>query len=330
MARFRYRKIIVGIVSVASAVALTAVPAAATPPVATATPEVAPYFETSGTHRTNLQTAITAHGLSSFTAGFVLGKVCQPTWDDSTVITGTDPDSKLVAKATAAGASAIISFGGQQGTELATGCATQSKLVAAYRSVIKKFAVSKIDFDIEGAGPLNDTATNTRRFTAIRTLEKAFPTLEVSLTIPVGRSGINSDPTYGNAVAFLNLAKSSATRIDVINLMTMNYGGAVQNMGKAATTAATDAMAQIKSIWPSDTYANLGITPMIGHNDSAGEVLSYANAQSVVTFAQNHGVHRLAFWALNRDQSCGPGVTPPDTCTGVSQQPLDYTDAFLG
>ena len=58
----------------------------------------------------------------------------------------------------------------------------------------------------------------------------------------MGLSGINANPTYGNAVAFLNLAKTTGTRIDVVNIMTMNYGSAVTNMGAAAVTAAKDSM----------------------------------------------------------------------------------------
>jgi hypothetical protein len=69
----------------------------------------------------------------------------------------------LVTAAKAKGAAPIISFGGQAGTELATGCTTTTKLVAAYTSVIHTFTVTKIDFDIEGAARINDTATNARR-----------------------------------------------------------------------------------------------------------------------------------------------------------------------
>ena len=195
--------------------------------------------------------------------------------------------------------------------------------------MINKFKVTKIDFDIEGTTALNDTATNRRRDTAIRNLEQKFPKLEVSLTIPVGLSGINTNPTYGKRSAFLKLAKTTATCIDVVNVMTMNYGSAVSDMGAAATTAARESMAQIKSIWPADGYKNLGITPMIGENDSAGETFTYDDSQTVVAFAHKNGVHRLAFWSLNRDQAC-KGDTPPDrTCTGLTQQPLDFTDGFL-
>ena len=297
---------------------------------ASTVPEVAPYFEPTAVHTGNLMTAVTQHGLTSFTAAFVLGKKCVPAWDDYTTITGTDARSTLVKRATSAGAVPIISFGGQSGNELAKVCTSTSSLVAAYTSVINKFRTTRIDFDIEGATALNATAVNTRRFQAIKALETKFPKLEVSLTIPVGFSGILTAKADGDGMSFLRLAKTQKARIDVINLMTMDYGGSVADMGQAATTSAKKALAQVKSIWPTDTYANIGITPMIGDNDSAGETFSYADAQTVVTFAKQHGVHRLAFWALNRDQACGSGDQAPGTCTNLDQGPLDYTDAFLG
>ena len=293
--------------------------------------EVAPYFEPTGGHTGNLLTAVKSHGLKSFTAAFVLGNKCVPTWDDGSTITGTDASSKLVKNAKSAGATPIISFGGQSGTELAKVCTTTSKLVTAYTGVINsKFVVRKIDFDIEGAANINATAVNTRRFQAIKALEAKFPTLTVSLTIPVGYNGIETVKAEGDAITFLKLAKAQGARIDVINLMTMDYGDANSNMGKASTTSATKALAQIKKIWPAKTYANIGITPMIGANDTPGETFSYADAETVVAFAKKNGVHRLAFWAINRDQACGTGDQPPGDCTNLAQDPLDYTDAFLG
>ncbi len=292
--------------------------------------EVAPYFETTGVHPGNLQTAVKSHGLKSFTAAFVLGKGCVPTWDDYSTITTTDARSKLVKNAKTAGATPIISFGGQSGNELAKVCTTTSKLVTAYTGVINKFGVRKIDFDIEGAANINATAVNTRRYQAIKALEAKFPALTVSLTIPVGYSGIETVKADGDGVSFLKLAKAQGARIDVINLMTMDYGDANSNMGKASTTSATRALAQVKTIWPAKTYANIGITPMIGDNDTPGETFSYADAQTVVAFAKAKGVRRLAFWAINRDQACGAGDQAPGTCTNLAQDPLDYTDAFLG
>ena len=318
--------------AVAAAAGLVMAPVLAEAPVGAAAtiPEVAPYFETTGVHTGNLLTAVKSHGLKSFTAAFVLGKKCVPTWDDYSTITGTDARSKLVKSAKTAGATPIISFGGQSGNELAKVCTTVSALTTAYTGVITKFGATKLDFDIEGAANVNATAVNTRRFQVIKALEKKYPNLEVSLTLPVGYSGLETAKADGDAVTFLKLAKAQGARIDVINLMTMDYGDANSNMGAASTTSATKALAQIKKIWSTYTYGNIGITPMIGLNDTPTETFTYADAETVVAFAKSKGVRRVAFWALNRDQACGAGDEAPGTCTDLAQDPLDYTDAFLG
>jgi hypothetical protein len=292
--------------------------------------EVAPYVEPTSPHAAALLPAVRQHELHQFTVAFVLGRGCRPTWDDYSPITGTDAGSKLVARARAAGAVPIVSFGGQSGHELATVCTSRRALVAAYAAVVRRLHATSIDFDIEGASRINDKATNARRFAAIRALERRWAHLRVSLTIPVDRSGILGDRRYGDALALLRLAKARGARIDVVNLMTMNYGSPVDDMAAAATIAARHALPQLRRIWPGDGYRNLGITPMIGANESPGETFSYADAQRVVAFAHAHHVGRLAFWSLNRDRSCGPHDTAPETCSGMSQHALDFTDAFLG
>jgi hypothetical protein len=298
---------------------------------ATAT-EIAPYFETTGAHPGNLATAVSGHGLRTFTAAFVLGSGCTPTWDDGTPLASATTMNALVNNAKKQGAVPIVSFGGQAGTELAGSCTNQAKLVAAYTAVINRFGVRKIDFDVEGAAAVNNTAANTRRYLAIKTLRQKFPTLQVSLTIGVGPNGIEPNNQYsGDGMAFLRLAKAKGAKIDVVNIMTMDYGNPVSDMGSLAISSADHTVVQLRSIWGSTFgYNHLGITPMIGQNDSAGESFSYADAQKVVSYAHTKGVRRLAFWSLNRDQQCGAGESAPDGCTGLAQSPLDYTDAFLG
>jgi hypothetical protein len=77
------------------------------------------------------------------------------------------------------------------------------------------------------------------------------------------------------------------------------------------------------------SYANIGITPMIGNNDSAGEVVSLQNARDIVSWARSNGVGRLAFWSIGRDQPCaGGGVSP--NCSGLGGAALDFTKVFTG
>jgi hypothetical protein len=145
---------------------------------------------------------------------------------------------------------------------------------------------------------LTDVAANTRRFNAVKALEKNYPSLQVSVTIPVARTGLDAA-----GVSFLQNAKRTGARLDLINIMAMDYGQPVADMGAVAISAAKRTVAQVKTIWPAMSYRNLGITPMIGLNDTPGETFTLANAQALVAFAKASGVGRLSFWSLNRDQA---------------------------
>jgi Glycosyl hydrolases family 18 len=290
-------------------------------------PTVAPYLEMAGPNVRNLSAAMSS-GLRSVTAAFVIGKGCTPVWDDREAVATDTAAARVIKSAQRKGAHVIVSFGGASGIDLARSCTNVRKLTAAYQSVVSKFHVKRIDFDVEGTAlnPSRQRASISRRFAAIRALEGRNAGLIVSATIPVGQRGLLS-----SGLSFLRVAKSSRTRIDLVNIMTMDYGGAVTHMGAAAIHAAQHSVRQIKSIWPRDSFANLGITPMIGQNDSAGEVLTLSQASHLVAFAKNKRVGRLAFWSLNRDKHCSAG-TPPTAqngCSGVHQRPEQFTRVFL-
>ena len=129
----------------------------------------------------------------------------------------------------------------------------------------------------------------------------------------------------------LRTAKRTATRINVVNIMAMDYGSHVSNMGAAAISAAKAALRQVKTVWPRRTYSSIGITPMIGQNDTAGEVLTPAQAKHLVSWAKASKVGWLSFWSLNRDQQCAgsPGGAQ-DGCSGTTQSARQFTRIFLG
>jgi chitodextrinase len=286
---------------------------------------VAPYVDLSANSSGMLDSAITQAGLRSYTAAFVIGSGCTPIWGDSLDINSSTANAKI-AKAQSEGATTIISFGGAGGVELAQSCTDTAALTAAYQSVITKYGVNHLDFDVEGAA-IADPASVNRRFQAIKTLEANNSGLNVSVTIPVLQSGPD-----GNGSAFLQAAKNNGTRIDLVNIMTMDYGGPVSDMGAAAISAANGTMSVARGIFPGFGFGNLGITPMIGQNDQAGEIFTEANASAVVSFANSNGVGRLAFWSVGRDQPCpggaGGGASP--NCSSISQNALDFTRIFLG
>ena len=288
---------------------------------------VAPYADMTNNQEPMLNEAATQAGLKAFSAAFVIGSGCTPIWGDTLPVTSDPTVTGEITTAEADGAQPIVSFGGEAGTELAVSCTNLSQLTAAYQSVINTLHVTHIDFDIEGA-EIAYPANNATRFQAINALEAANPGLVVSVTIPVLPSGPDA-----NGQAFLAAAKAAGTRIDVINAMAMDYYGSYDTGGAAMGTDAVDAaqatLAYAKTLWPSMTYANIGVTPMIGQNDDPAEVFTEADAQTLVSFATQNHLGRLAFWSVDRDQPCGGSASGLPACSEISQQPLDFTKIFL-
>ncbi len=284
---------------------------------------VAPYVDMSNSQEGLLDTAITGHGLKAYTAAFVLGSGCNQIWGDTLPIGNDSFTDPLIAKAKSEGASLIISSGGASGLPLAWTCSTQSSIDAGYQALINDYGVTQLDFDIEGAA-VADTAAATRQMQAMKDLKASNPNLKFSVTLPVLASGLTND-----GVNIVKAAKNVGVKIDVVNIMTMDYySGTGTEMGQGSVAAAQATLAQIQAVDPSYGYANLGITPMIGKNDD-GSTFTLADAQTVVNFAAQNGVGRLAFWAVTRDQACGGNANSLPTCSEISQSPLAFTDAFL-
>ena len=314
----------------------TGTPTASSSPTATASPtptgtgtvgggsvgKVAPYVDLSNNQEPMLNSAAQA-GLKSYTAAFVISSGCSPIWGDTLPVTNDPTMDQEIATAKADGATPIVSFGGAGGTELAMACTTESSLQAAYQAVITHLGVTHIDFDIEGA-PLDYTADNDLRFKAIAALEAANPGLVVSVTLPVLPTGLAAD-----GVAFLSLAKQDGARIDLVNVMAMDYGSSFTgDMGQEAVQAAQSTLAQAQADWPGDTYANIGVTPMIGQNDNSAEVFSEADAQTLVNWADSAHLGRLGFWSVDRDQPCSGSASGLPSCSEISQNALDFTKIF--
>jgi hypothetical protein len=290
---------------------------------ATSVYSVAPYTDMSNGQEGLLDTAITQHGLKAYTAAFVIGAGCTQEWGDTLPVGSdsyTDPE---IARAKSEGASVIISSGGSGGEPLAWTCSTQSSIDAGYQAIINAYGVNQLDFDVEGAA-IADTAAAARQMQAMKDLKASDPGLQFSMTLPVLTSGLTQD-----GVNILQAAKNAGIRIDVVNIMTMDYyAGTSTEMGSAAVSAAQATLAQMQSVDSGYSYANLGITPMIGKNDD-GSTFTLGDAQTVESFAAQHGVGRLAFWSTDRDQPCGGSANSLSTCSEISQSSLAFTDAFV-
>jgi hypothetical protein len=294
----------------------------------------APYVDTSLFPPFSLVSTAEATGVKQFNLAFVVSGGsggCTPEWGGVTAI-GDDPVASQITALRAIGGDVRISFGGEDGSELAQTCTSLSQLEAAYQDVISTYDVNKIDFDIEGAA-VDDTAANALRDQALVALQAKDPGLQVSFTLPVLPSGLPADED-----AVLTGAAQAGVDISAVNVMAMDYGdGAAPDpsgqMGTFAIDAATATDAQVASalgISDAAAWPKVAVTPMIGVNDTSDEIFTVANAQQLVAFAASKHLAWLSMWSAGRDQECAGGAESfaEPTCSSIVQTPDAFMDAF--
>ncbi len=292
----------------------------------------APYVDMGLPSDANLVQIQKTAGFTAVTLAFLISTGgCQAGWEG---VGGTFPTDTLSNGATmlsvvqglqAAGVQVIISFGGAAGSEPALTCSSATQLQALYQSVLNRYKVTMLDFDIEG-NAVNDAASLTLRDQALVGLKTANPGLVISYTLPVMPTGLQ---TYWG-LNVLTTAKADGLSVDVVNIMTMDYGSADDNgaqMGLDATDAATATSAQIANLGLS---ASLGIIPMLGVNDVSTEVFQIADAQTLLTYANaNANVHRIAMWSVARDNgSCSGNTVASASCSGITQTAYQFSSIF--
>jgi len=306
-------------------------PAPSTSAPSAAAASFAPYVDTSLFPPFSLTSTAQQTGVKQFNLAFVVAGGsggCTPEWGGVTAI-GSDPVASQISALRSMGGDVRISFGGADGSELAQTCTSVSQLQAAYQQVISAYGVSKLDFDIEGAG-IEDTAANSRRDQALAALQAQNQGLQISFTLPVLPSGLTSD-----GVAVLTGAVQAGVQISAVNVMAMDYGdGAAPNpvgqMGTFAIDAATATDAQVASVMgisDAAAWSKIAVTPMIGVNDTSDEIFTLADAQQLVAFAQSKHLAWLSMWSAGRDQQCPGGAQPSaePACSSIVQAP----DAFM-
>ncbi|MEW2293545.1 cellulose binding domain-containing protein [Streptomyces sp. NPDC006743] len=288
----------------------------------------APYVDTSLYPAFDLTASADTTGVKDYNLAFVTdGGGCTPKWGGVTDL-GADAVAAQIGALRAKGGDVRVSFGGANGSELATTCSSADALAAAYGKAVDRFKLTKVDFDIEG-GALPDAAANTRRAQAIARLQQQHPGLDVSFTLPVMPEGLTQD-----GVALLAGAKSGGVKISTVNIMAMDYGASYGgDMGTYAEQAATATQAQVKGVLglsESAAWKAVAVTPMIGVNDVSTEVFKVDDATQLVDFARAKGLGGLSMWSATRDKQCagGPKPTADATCSSIAQEPFAFSKAF--
>jgi hypothetical protein len=222
------------------------------------------------------------------------------------------------------GVEVILSFGGQGATEPASTCKSAAQLEALYQTVIDRYRVTRLDFDLEDKEAAN-AASIALRNQALITLKKANPNLRISFTLAAMPDGL-----IPSSMKILASAKRDGLAVDLVNIMAMDYGAGEDEGGQMGKCAIDAAMASEKQIQAAGLAAKLGITVMIGVNDEKPEVFTLADAETLLDFARKTDyVTLLSFWSLGRDNgACAVRKSASPSCSGLRQAPYEFSRIF--
>jgi len=272
----------------------------------------------------------TAGSPTTYNLAFVIssGDDCVPRWNGVQDIDDASVASR-VEQLRESGATVRVSFGGASGTELAAACGSASALAAAYGTALDAAGSTRADFDIEGDA-LTDTGSVALRSEAIALLQEQRDGLDISFTLPVMPTGLDTD-----GLALLASANDHGVQVSAVNLMTMNYGESyTADMGDYALASAKAAHTQLGKVFgtsDADAWRGMALTSMLGVNDVAGETFTLADAAEVRAFAEEKDIAWVSMWAAFRDVQCAEDASATDaltTCSGVAQEDGAFGTAF--
>ena len=222
----------------------------------------------------------------------------------------------------AIGGDVIFSFGGASGKEISEVIIDIPTLVNIYQNAINLYKMTVIDFDIEGSGLSNSSAID-RRNKALYIIQQQNPNLKINYTLPVLPTGLTD-----NGINLINNIIINNVKINLVNLMTMDYGMNITDMASAAISAATSVnnFLQIKNL----TNVKVGITNMIGVNDTPNETFTLKNANTILTYTKtNPYIGLLSIWSANRDiVQTNTSANVSASYSGIIQSQFDFINIF--
>ena len=213
----------------------------------------------------------------------------------------------------AVGGTIIISFGGAVAPYLED-FLPEDQMYDTIEKLLLDTGCRAIDWDVEGAHILFKN-TNDKRAKVIVRLQKKFPNLYISFTLPVY-------PTFGLDQGCMTLLKDAITagvNINIVNGMAMDYymnpSPAKWNderlpppgktWGGIACEIGDMMVGLFKTLYPNKSNAELyrmvGLCPMIGTQDDYS-IFKVSDFRIVSEYAKKNNIGLVTFWAINRDQ----------------------------
>ena len=291
----------------------------------------APYFDIGQLYKykNDFATLYNNNGIKALTIAFLQHSPSKdkPTADDpiglswaGVSIDKNDPNAAIIANAiqkyNAVGGKSIISFGGSAGitpwaSKTVSGGAGASvdDIVKSFEFVIKTYNPYGLDFDIEGS-QLSDIDGNKNLIQAMNKIKENHPKLYVGYTIAVDPLSDIKTALNPNFLTSWNYLLKNSNFAPVINGMAMDYGseydGDMFDPIPMTTKILGRQMVQdANASWNihnlADAYTHLGMTPMIGNNDTAGQVFTKNDMMKTSHYASVNGFALLSNWSLTRD-----------------------------
>jgi chitinase len=295
------RRTIIAAVAVATAVAgstaagVAVSQAADTPKATLAVAGGAPYIYSNVSGSRDPVAVMSSTGVRAFTLAFILNNGgCSPAWDS-----GSLNDAGKTAQINAiraAGGDVVVSFGGFSGDKLGNACADETALAGAYQKVIDAFDLKAIDIDLEAG----EVSQSLKVLKALKIIKQNNPAVSTILTLGTGPDGL-----AGDEAGIPAQAASIGSPVDNWTIMPFDFGSgdATRDHGAATVSASEGLHSQLKAALggsDADIYAKQGISSMNGQTDTGGNV-TVANFQTMLAYAQQHGLTRFTYWELSRD-----------------------------
>lgn len=296
----------------------------------------APYFET--WMPGSITSVAQQSGARHFTLAFLetLNKTsCTLAWNaESARTVASGAYVADIASLRALGGDVVPSFGGwsadQGGNEIGDSCKDPAQIAAAYENVVTTYDVTRLDMDIEGRS-LTKADGIDRRNKAIKLAQDWAAAqgrrLDIVYTLPTSVNGLEP-----SGLAVLQNAIANGVRVDVVNIMVFDYyDKTTTDMGAGAISAAQGLVSQLHTLYPAKTtqqlWAMVGMTLLPGIDDypKKTEVTYLPDAQRILDFSRTNGVSLLSIWAIQRDNGGCPGQTDSNDCSGIVQNPWDFT-----
>jgi chitinase len=319
----RFRRLTVAVALVALCTALAAMSASASAEAAQPVELAAPYEYLGWGDPQPPASVLSATGIEDLTLAFMLshGK-CTPEWDGERPLLGGAEEAAIEA-VRGAGGDVDVSFGGWSGKKLGSSCKTPAALAGAYQKVIEAYSLHAIDIDIEH-GEFTNKKTRVRVVEALASVQRANPGLEISITFGTAENGPERD-----GQSLIADAAAIGFQPSVWTIMPFDFGAPVSDMGAVSIAAAEGLERDLASSYAlsaAAAYEHVGISSMNGRTDESDETVSASNFSAMLAFSQLRHLGRLTFWALNRDRACSGKLDEGESCSGIAQQPYEFTD----